>query len=80
MLQENTLQYKQIEVQIPPHEFYKEHIAPFKGELEIWYQQNLSFYTDAMLIFLTAWVIIFPKSNLVNKVFKNLPERPKELG
>jgi lipopolysaccharide/colanic/teichoic acid biosynthesis glycosyltransferase len=62
------------ESKIAPHDFYKEHIAPFKGELEIWYQQNLSFYTDAKLIFLTAWVIIFPQSDLVYRIFKNLPE------
>lgn len=67
------------ESKLAPHEFYKEHIAPFKGELEIWYQQNLSFYTDAMLIFLTAWVILFPQSDLVYRIFKTLPERPKEL-
>jgi lipopolysaccharide/colanic/teichoic acid biosynthesis glycosyltransferase len=62
------------------HEFYKLHIAPYKGELELWYQQHLSFYTDCMLIFLTAWVILFPKSELVYKVFKDLPARPEELG
>ena len=61
------------------HEFYKNHIAPYKGELEIWYQKHLSFYTDFMLIFLTAWVIIYPKSDLVYMVFKDLPERPEEL-
>ena len=67
------------ESKMPPHEFYKEHIAPFKGELEIWYQQNLSFYTDAMLIFLTAWVVIFPDSELIFRIFRNLPERPTHL-
>lgn len=61
------------------HEYYKQHIAPYKGELELWYQNHLSFYTDAMLILLTAWVILFPKSNLVFEVFKDLPERPEEL-
>lgn len=61
------------------HEFYKNRIAPYKGELEIWYQKNISFYSDCMLIFLTAWVIIFPKSNLIYKIFKDLPERPSEL-
>lgn len=61
------------------HEFYKQHIAPYKGELELWYQNHLSFYTDVMLIFLTAWVILFSKSNLVFKVFKDLPEMPEEL-
>ena len=61
------------------HEFYKQHIAPHKGDLELWYQQNLSLYTDSMLIFLTAWVIIFPKSDLVYKIFKDLPEKPSAL-
>lgn len=61
---------------MPPYEFYNLHIAPYKGELELWYQENLSFYTDAILIFLTAWVIIFPNSNLVHKIFKDLPENP----
>jgi len=63
---------------LPPQEFYKQSISPFKGELELWYQKNLTFYTDFMLVFLTAWVIIFPKSNLVYKIFKDLPERPPE--
>lgn len=58
------------------HEFYKEYIAPYKGELEIWYLNNLSFYTDFMLLFLTGWSIVAPKSELVYSVFKNLPVRP----
>lgn len=61
------------------HEFYKNHIAPYKGELEIWYQLNLSLYTDLMLLFITAWVILVPDSNLVYTVFKHLPEKPVEL-
>jgi hypothetical protein len=28
-----------------------------------------------MIIFLTAWSILFPQNDLTNKVFKNLPER-----
>jgi lipopolysaccharide/colanic/teichoic acid biosynthesis glycosyltransferase len=51
-------------------------IYPYKGALELWYQQHASLYTDFMIIFLTAWSIIFPKNKLVNKVFKDLPERP----
>ena len=50
-----------------------------KGELELWYQKNLSAYTDLMLVFLTAWAIVAPKNNLVYSVFKDLPERPEEL-
>jgi lipopolysaccharide/colanic/teichoic acid biosynthesis glycosyltransferase len=47
----------------------------YKGKLELWYQQHPSLYTDFMIIFLTAWSILFPQNNLTNKVFKNLPER-----
>jgi lipopolysaccharide/colanic/teichoic acid biosynthesis glycosyltransferase len=50
-------------------------IYPYKASLEIWYQEHLSLYTDVMIIFLTAWSILFPKNNLVNKVFKDLPVR-----
>lgn len=67
------------ETSLPPQEFYAKHISPYKGELELWYQKHLSFYTDLMLIFLTAWVIVSPESDLVYTVFKDLPERPKEL-
>ena len=58
-----------------PHEFYKRVIAPYKGELEMWYQENRSFFLDLQLIFLTAWVILFPKSYIYKKWFKNLPKR-----
>ena len=58
-----------------PHEFYKRVIAPYKGELEMWYQKNKSFFLDLQLIFMTAWVILFPESRLYQKWFKNLPRR-----
>ncbi len=64
---------------IDPHEFDRKYIAPYKGELEIWYQKNLCFYTDVMLVFLTAWAIIAPQNELVYRVFKDLPDRPEEL-
>ena len=51
-------------------------IASYKGELEMWYQKNLSFIVDLKIIFLTAWVVLFPKSQLVFKLFKNLPMKP----
>jgi lipopolysaccharide/colanic/teichoic acid biosynthesis glycosyltransferase len=62
------------------HEFYKNNIAPYKAALEIWYQQNMSLKTDLYLIFLTVWVIIFPKSDLVFNLFKGLPPRPAYLN
>ena len=55
--------------------FYKGEIYPFKGQLEIWYQNNKSFFVDIQLIFLTAWVIIMPDSKLYEKWFKDLPKR-----
>ena len=50
-------------------------IFQYKGKLELWYQQHISFYTDFMIIFLTAWHIIFSESQLVYKVFPGLPKR-----
>ena len=58
-----------------PHEFYKRVIAPYKGALEIWYQKNKSFVLDIKLIFITAWVIIFPESKIYESWFKDLPKR-----
>jgi lipopolysaccharide/colanic/teichoic acid biosynthesis glycosyltransferase len=56
-------------------EFYTNKIYPFKGEVEQWYQSNFNFTVDFKIIFITAFVIIFPKSNLVYSLFKTLPKR-----
>ena len=58
-----------------PHIYFKRVIAPFKGELEMWYQEHRSFLLDFKLIFMTAWVIVFPTSKLYEKWFKDLPKR-----
>lgn len=50
-------------------------VFQYKGELETWYQQHISFYTDFMIIFLTAWHILFSESKLVYKIFPSLPAR-----
>jgi lipopolysaccharide/colanic/teichoic acid biosynthesis glycosyltransferase len=60
---------------LPPAEFYEKQIAPYKGELELWYQQKQSFWVDLLILFLTVWVVLFPKSKLIYKVFKDLPKR-----
>ena len=57
-----------------PIKYYNEKIQPVKGNLEKWYFHNKSLYVDFMIIFLTCWVILFPKSDLVNKIFRNLPK------
>jgi lipopolysaccharide/colanic/teichoic acid biosynthesis glycosyltransferase len=56
-------------------DFYKGKIYPFKGELEMWYQDHNFFFLDLQLIFLTAWVIMIPDSKLYEKWFKDLPKR-----
>lgn len=58
---------------MPPHEFYEQVIAPYKGALEIWYNLNIGFWVDLKIILLTVWVVIFPKSKLMFKVFSGLP-------
>jgi lipopolysaccharide/colanic/teichoic acid biosynthesis glycosyltransferase len=62
-----------------PHEYDRKVIAPYKGELELWYQENQSFLTDAKILFCTFWVVFFPNSQLPYKIFKGLPEKPKSL-
>jgi lipopolysaccharide/colanic/teichoic acid biosynthesis glycosyltransferase len=64
---------------LPVAEYYKNHISPYKGELELWYQRHISLYTDLMLMFLTAWVIVVKDSELVYRIFKDLPPRPAAL-
>lgn len=61
---------------MPVDKFYAEHISPYKGALEVWYGENRSLILDIKIIILTAWVILKPKSNLVYKWLKNLPEKP----
>ena len=56
-------------------EFYKGKIYPFKGKLEIWYQNNKSFSLDIKLIFITAWTVLNPSSQIVFRWFKDLPKR-----
>lgn len=64
---------------VNPHDFYREQIAPYKGELEMWYQAHASMLTDLKIIFITAWEILYPDSHLAFRIFKNLPPRPEGL-
>ena len=60
---------------LPPDQFYSEVISPYKGALELWYLRRKSVWVDLLILFLTAWVIVFPESRLPYKVFKDLPAR-----
>ena len=57
-----------------PLKYYNVIIAPSKEKIEIWYAQNNSLYLYFILIFLTIWVVLFPSSNIVNLLFKDLPK------
>lgn len=56
-------------------DFYKNTIYPHKGALEKWYQDHQSFWTDVKILAITAWVILFPKSQIVHNALKDLPRR-----
>ena len=58
-----------------PHVYFKRVIAPFKGKLEMWYQERRSLLLDFKLILMTAWVILVPTTKLYENWFKDLPKR-----
>jgi lipopolysaccharide/colanic/teichoic acid biosynthesis glycosyltransferase len=62
-----------------PRKFYDEHIIPYKNELEIWFFNNNSLLLYFKIILCTAWVILFPKSNIISHLLKNIPKMPSGL-
>lgn len=62
-----------------PREFYRDAIYPYKGELERWYYQNQSAWTDLKILLLTPILVAFPHADLVFTWFPNLPPMPDEL-
>lgn len=65
-----------------PMDFYKREIAPYKGEVELWYKENQCFRIDLKIILLTAYVVFNPEDDqIVYTVFKNLPRfEPQLIG
>lgn len=57
-----------------PRTFYSNTIQPHKAKIELYYQQHSGLITDLKIIFLTVWIILFPKSNLTNRIFPGLPQ------
>jgi len=60
--------------------YYDVVIAPYKGALEEWYVDNQGLRTYFLLILLTVWVVLLPKSPIVWRVFGTLPSPPGELA
>ena len=63
-----------------PERFYDEVIMPYKGLLEEWYVANQGLWTYLASIFATAWVVLFPSSQLVWRLFAGLPSPPQALA
>jgi len=61
--------------------FYREKIMPYKGALEMYYQEHISLWLDLKIIFLTAWLIAFPDNKqLIRHWIKDLPQAPEWLS
>lgn len=57
-----------------PREFYRQYIQPYKGELELWYQDHASFWLDLQIVVLTALAILLPHNELHVRFFTDLPK------
>ena len=62
-----------------PVEFYNSIIIPYKSDLEIWYVKNNSILLYLKIIFVTAWVVLFSKSNISRKLLSDIPPKPINL-
>ena len=62
-----------------PMEFYRDHIIPYKSDLELWFIENNSLWLYIKIIFVTAWVLVFPSSTIVDKAFDGIPSLPDSL-
>lgn len=63
-----------------PLDYYRGHIYPYKGALELWYYKHISLSTDIAILFLTFWSVVKSDSQLVYNIFKSLPKKPIELS
>ena len=60
-------------------DFYDNVIGPYKGDVEAWYVGKQGLIAYFSLILLTVWVVLFPKSDSVWRLFKDLPSPPDVL-
>jgi lipopolysaccharide/colanic/teichoic acid biosynthesis glycosyltransferase len=59
---------------------YHEEITPYKGKLEEWYVKRKNIFLYFVIILITGWIVLFPKSNIVWKCFLDLPKPPRSLA
>lgn len=61
-------------------DLYDNVIMPYKGKLEEWFVLNNTTKNYILLIFTTIWVVVFPNSKIVWKLFPKLPAPPTTLA
>ena len=54
-------------------------IMPYKGEIEVWYANNISVANYIKCLLVTIVVLLFPNSNVVWTAFPNCPSPPSRL-
>ena len=72
--EENILSEKEASI-----DFYDTVIAPYKGEVESFYVNSHNIITYFKIILATMWVVLFPNSKIVWRLFPKLPTPPKSL-
>ena len=60
-------------------DFYDTVIAPYKGEVESFYVHSQNIVTYFKIILATVWIVLFPKSKIIWRLFPKLPSPPKNL-
>lgn len=63
-----------------PEKLYDTVIMPYKGRLEQWYVEHQGLWIYLSCIFATAWVILFPSSSMLRRIFPSLPPPPRGLA
>lgn len=65
---------------VDPEKLYDSVIMPYKGELECWYVANCGLSTYFFCVIATTWVLIFPSSDIIRRMFPGLPKPPEVLA
>jgi lipopolysaccharide/colanic/teichoic acid biosynthesis glycosyltransferase len=59
---------------------YRDLIGPYKAKVEAWYSKHQNIGVYLLLIAITAWVIVFPRSEIYRRLWPSLPPLPDELN
>ncbi len=62
----------------PPVQCHQEYIAPYKGQLELWYIAHRGLWLDLKIIFMTVLAVLGAGEALARKVLGGLPPSPFE--